>query len=189
MVPSLASLVVASVLLGATVGLSQRPDFARADANTVRLPPSALSDLSAALRADLDRLGCTVPQTYMRRGAPDNVIHGRFLSPGSPDVAVLCSRAGRSAILVYRGGEPPAAAELAALPDATFLQVVDGAGSVGFSRSITVATAEHIRRHAGRGGGRPSDVDHHGIEDAFLEKGSSIWYWSDGKWSQRPGAD
>jgi hypothetical protein len=40
-----AGIVVASVVLGARVALSQRPDFAKADADTVRLPPAAFPDL------------------------------------------------------------------------------------------------------------------------------------------------
>lgn len=113
------------------------------------------------------------------------------MSATATDVAVLCSRARRSAILVYRNGAAPAAAELAALTDATFLQVVDAAGSVGFSRSLFTATPEHIRRHAVHAS-VPSPaiaVDRDGIEDAFLEKGSSIWYWSGGKWWELGGAD
>ena len=83
----------------------------------------------------------------------------------------------------------PAVAELATLPDANFLQVVDGAGGVGFSRLLSVASPDHIRGHAARVGGLRAAIDHDGIEDAFVEKASSIWYWSGGKWSQLPGAD
>ena len=189
MAPSVAAIVLASVLIGGTVVLPQEPDFTRADADTVRLAPAAFPDLPVPIRADLDRRGCMVPQTFRRRDTRQNVIRGRFLSPGPTDVAVLCSKSRRSAILVYRDGVAPAAVELADLPDATFLQVVDGAGNVGFSRLVTVATADHVREHAARGGRPPSAVDHDGVEDAFLEKGSSIWYWSGGKWSQLPGAD
>src|SRR5829696_2845490 len=172
MTASVAGIVVASVVLGASVALPQRPDFTRADADTVRLAPAAFPDLAAPVRADLEQRGCTVPQTFARRGTPQNVIRGRFLSSGPTDLAVLCSRARRSAILVYRGGAVPAVAELATLPDANFLQVVDGAGGIGFSRLLSVASPDHIRGHAARVGGLRAAIDHDGIEDAFVEKAS-----------------
>jgi hypothetical protein len=189
MAPSLVAVVVASVLLGGAAIQPQRSDFDRADANTVRLPPSAFPDLPAPVRADLARRGCTVPQTFLRRGAPQNVIRGRFLSPEPTDVAVLCSRSRRSVILVYRGGVVPAIAELAGLPDAMFLQVVDATGGIGFSRLLTAAAPGHIRGHAARVSGPHPAVDHDGIEDYFLEKSSSILYWSGRKWLELPGAD
>jgi len=182
-------MVVASVVLGASVALPQRPDFAKADADTVRLPPAAFPDLPAPVRADLERRGCTVPQPFVRRSSPQNVVRGRFLSPVSRDIAVLCSKTKRSAILVYRGGTAPAAAALADLPDANFLQVVDGAGAIGFSRALSAATPQRITHHGAREPPAALSTDHDGIEDAFLEKSSSIWYWSGGKWLELPGAD
>jgi hypothetical protein len=189
MSPSIGAMVVASVLLGVRFGLPAQLDFEKANAETIRLKPADFPELPTAVHADLEQRGCTVPQAFIHRGAPANVVRGRFMSATPTDVAVLCSRARRSTILVYRGGAAPAAAELAPLPDATFLQVVDGAGSIGFSRSLSAASPDHIRRHSADRTAAVSAIDHDGIEDAFLEKGSSIWYWSRGRWSQLPGAD
>jgi hypothetical protein len=175
--------VAALVIVGTSLAPPGQADFSRADRETVRLTPSAFGDLAEPVRADLVRRGCTVPQPFLARRDPQNVIRGRFFSPASTDVAVLCSIAGTSSILVYRDGAPPAAAELSRLADATFLQVVDGS-RVGFSRGLSVAAAARIRSKA------PTiAADHDGIEDAFIEKGSSIWYWSGGRWVQLPGAD
>jgi hypothetical protein len=32
-------------------------------------------------------------------------------------------------------------------------------------------------------------LDHDGIEDSFIEKGSTIWHWYDEQWRELPGAD
>ena len=191
MSPSIGAIVAISVLLGMRFALPLQRDFEKANAETVRLKPADLPELPAAVRVDLEQRGCTVPQPFVRRGGPANVIRGRFMSATPTDVAVLCSRGRRSAILVYRDGAAPAAAELEPLPDATFLQVVDAAGGIGFSRGLSTGTPDHIRRHAVRGpvSSPRLAIDHDGIEDAFVEKASSIWYWSDGQWSRLPGAD
>jgi hypothetical protein len=191
MSPSIGAMVAVIVLHGVRFGRPAQHDFEKANADTIRLQPAAFPELPAAVRADLEQRGCTVPQPFVRRGGRANVIRGRFLSATPTDVAVLCSTARRSAILVYRGGAAPPAAVLEPLPDATFLQVVDRDGSIGFSRSLSTATPGHVRRHAvyGPAPAPALAIDHDGIEDAFLEKGSSIWYWSGGKWSRLPGAD
>jgi hypothetical protein len=38
---------------------------------------------------------------------------------------------------------------------------------------------------------RPADADraNDGIEDAFMEKASVVWYWHEGKWLQLAGAN
>jgi hypothetical protein len=186
---SIGAVIVVSVLLGAAFAMPGQPDFEKANAATVRLRPADVPGLPAEVRADLEQRGCTVPQPFIRGGGPANVVRGRFMSATPTDVAILCSMAGRSSILVYRAGLLPAAAELARLPDATFLQVVDGAGGIGFSRSLSTAAPSHIRHHAADRLLPTPVIDHDGIEDAFLEKSSSIWYWAGGKWLELPGAD
>ena len=64
--------------------------------------------------------------------------------------------------------------------------MVDGAGGVGYSRELSVAGPEHIRRH---NPDARAAWDHDGIEAAFIEKGSSIWYWSGERWAELNGSD
>jgi len=95
-----------------------------------------------------------------------------------------------SSILVFRGGSPAAVAELAREPDLTYLQVVDVGDVVGYSRALGVADAKYIREHHRQyGGPKPPRLDHDGINDIFIEKGSVVWYWSNGRWLQLTGAD
>jgi hypothetical protein len=177
-------------LLGAESGL-QLPAaeaWSRADAATHRLNPSAFPDLPERLVADLQRRGCTIPQVYTG-GPPHNVIRGAFEGVAPVDWAVLCSRERVSTILVFPAGDPRWVSEIATRPDAEFLQLV-APGRIGFSRAISVASADSIRgRHHRDSGSKPPSLTHAGIDDAFVEKASVVWYWHQGKWLQLSGAD
>ena len=163
-----------------SLGIAQRTaaDWARADADTVRLDPDVFSEVPARLRTELKRLGCTIPQpsgASTRR----NVVSGRFTTAARKDWAALCSRRGTSAILVFQGSSPTPVRELAAQPDAQYMQVMDRTRAIGYSRGLAVATPQLIRRRLQGGGGRePRPLDHDGIEDAFEGKASVVWYWS-----------
>jgi hypothetical protein len=105
------------------------------------------------------------------------------------DWAVLCSRERTSTILVFRAGSTSDVAELASHRDADFLQLTY-AGRPGFSRELSVAEPANIRRHFDAyGGPQLPPLDHDGIDDAFLEKGSVVHYWHEGRWLQLQGAD
>jgi hypothetical protein len=53
-----------------------------------------------------------------------------------------------------------------------------------------VASARLIREYQrGFGGPASPPLDHDGIDDSFLEKGSSVWYWYRGQWLELQGAD
>ena len=120
---------------------------------------------------------------------PHNVIRGRLNDGPVIDWAVLCSKDLSSTILVFWDGKVNAVAELAPRPDETYLQVV-GSGRIGFSRAINIATPTDIRRYQQAfGGPRLSPLSHEGINDAFVEKASIVWYWHHGKWLKLQGAD
>lgn len=163
-------------------------DWTRADQATVRLEPGAFPDLPLAVREELQRRGCTIPQAFTG-GSPHNAVRGRFISSRETDWAVLCSRQRTSSILVFRAGSPTAVIELARRPDADFLQVT-GPGSIGYSRAVGVASPQYIREHHEQyGGAQPPPIDHDGINDIFVEKASIVWYWHAGRWLQLTGAD
>ena len=184
----LIGILVAATLLGAQ-GIPPASEWTRADAETVRLAPSRFGSLPAAVRRELERRGCSIPQTYAAKAdLPDNVIRGRFTSSTTTDWAVLCSRQRRSTLLVFRGGGVTKIDELAPEQDEGRLQMI-GEGRIGYSRAILVAAPDDIGEH-NRNLDPPLPVlDHDGIHDAFIEKGSMIWYWSGAKWLQLAGAD
>jgi len=120
---------------------------------------------------------------------PANVISGHFRTAAQTDWAVLCSVDRVSTILVYWEGGTDSVAELGSAPDKAYLQGVGG-GRIGFSRAIAVVDGRFIRqRFEEFGGPEPPPLDHEGINDAFVEKASGVWYWYQGKWLRLTGAD
>jgi hypothetical protein len=186
----LAPILVASALTnvsGAESAMSQ--NWEQANVATVRLKPSAFLEVSAPVRAELERRGCVVPQSYSNK-VPHNVVRGRFTSSTQTDLAVLCSKDLVSSILVFRGGSTASVAELAKRPDADFLQVVASGGVVGYSRALRAADPTSIREHYQRyGRPKPPLLDHDGLEDIFVGKASVVWYWHGGRWLQLQAAD
>jgi hypothetical protein len=69
-----------------------------------------------------------------------------------------------------------------------FLQVVGANGAIGYSRALGVANAKYIREHNRNDPNLPR-LNHDGINDIFVEKGSSVWYWYGGRWLELSGAD
>ena len=165
------------------------PDrWGRADLEIVRLPPDAFAGLSPNAVADLNRAGCTIPQPW-QTVEPANVVYGRFTDSDRMDVAVLCSVEGVSSVRVYRGGSTADVAVVNPVPDRYYLQEVGG-GEIGFSRDIRSVDPEYIRnQYAVYGGPEPPLMDHDGINDAFVEKASVVWYWHEGEWIQLTGSD
>jgi hypothetical protein len=132
---------------------------------------------------------CTIPQSFYPEH-PHNVISGAFARRGQRDWAVLCSIDGRSKILVFwGGGATPAPAELGQADDANFLQGI-GNGRIGYSRAIDRADTAWIRAHAeAYDGPLPKLLNHDGIDDAFVEKASQVYYYEDGAWLELAGSD
>jgi hypothetical protein len=162
--------------------------WARADKQTRRLPPSTFADLPSTVAGELQRLGCTIPQTDWTV-EPHNVITGRFLSAANRDWAVLCSRDRVSAVLVFPNGAIDGMREVESSPDAQWLQGMGG-NQIGFSRAIAVANPRYIISHYQEYGGlKPPPLDHDGINDIFVEKESSVLYWHQGNWLRLQGAD
>ena len=144
--------------------------------------------LPVPLIAELQRRGCTIPQEVFSK-SPNNVISGRFAKRGQTDWAVLCSVNRRSSILVFWNASPSNPAELAPGPDIDFLQSLAG-GKIGFSRGISAVAKNYITQHHKiHDGPKPPPIDHQGINDAFLSKGSVVQYFFEGKWIELTGAD
>jgi hypothetical protein len=152
-----------------------------------RLPVEAFPELPAAVAGTLRGRGCAIPQPSKTRR--ENVIRGAFFEPGKSGWAVLCSVDGSSSLLVFRDDRDRNPIELGTTEDSGWLQ-----GDVGntyvFSHQIGVADRAFIERHAQPSFVKPPDViTHVGINDMFLEKGSSVFYYDHGEWLTLPGSD
>jgi len=174
-------------LLAAT-GAGQDLDFNAAERKILRLPPTAFPMLPPAIVHELQNRGCTIPQDAFSK-TPQNVISGEFAKHGQKGWAVLCSIKGSSSILVFWNGSAKNPAELNPAGDLNYLQGLGG-DKIGYSRGISVVGSKFITEHFDAyGGPKPPPVDHDGIDDAFLEKGSSVQYFYNGKWLQLTGSD
>lgn len=184
--------IVIFVLVFGTASLNAqiaRQDWLHADEQTVRLNPSAFPNLPPQVRAELERRGCTIPQPS-GASQPRNVVSGSFVTTGQTDWAVLCSRNKRSAILVFRTGHSENVDEFADEPDLQYLQVVSRDNKIGYSRVLTCVSAKSLLKGIGaRADSKLRHIDHDGVENAFVEKGSTLWYWSGGKWGKLSGGD
>jgi hypothetical protein len=166
----------------------QGNEWDKANREVVRLAPSTFKQLPRELIQELERRRCTVPQVWGSR-QPSNVIRGEFLKKGQSDWAVLCSVNMKSSILVFAGGSPGNPMDIAGSEDLNVLQGV-GEGQIGYSRQILPVGEKYILDHYhAYGGPKPPPIDHLGINDVFVEKGSVVLYFYQGKWLQLTGAD
>ncbi len=78
--------------------------------------------------------------------------------------------------------------ELAVGPDLQYLQVISRDNKIGYSRTLVSVSPRMLRSRAAKNAG-VKGIDHDGIEDAFVEKGSTLWYWSGAKWLKLSGGN
>ena len=156
-------------------------------ARIVRLSPGAIRELPVNLARELQRRGCAIPQEHSRK--TNNVIRGEFAKRGQKDWAVLCSIKGVSTILVFWNGSEKNPASIAPMEDRIYIQAFRK-DQFSFSREITPAGRDFIRlHHDAYGGPTPPPIDHQGINDAFIEKASIVWYFYKGQWLKLSGSD
>ncbi len=178
------------LLAGCTCSFCQfaTADWEEADRDVVRLSPSNFPQLPKAIRQELARRNCTIPQVSGEK-KPGNVVQGRFIQRDELDWAVLCSVNRSSSILVFRNASPAVFAELTRGADINLLQG-DGDHKIGYSRGLAAVGREIIiSEYRAFGGVKPPPIDHQGIEDAFVDKASTILYFFRGKWLILTGSD
>lgn len=160
----------------------------KAVSNIRRLPVDAFPKLPPVVARVLRARICAVPQPAAA-GPPRNVISGEFFAKGENGWAVLCSVNNVTSLLVFRNQNDGNPAVLTTTDDRKYLQMSTN-NQVVYSREITAVGRDFIMRHyRAYGGTEPPPIDHHGIDDAFLEKASITWYFHQGKWLQLQGAD
>jgi len=152
----------------------------------VRLAPGAFAQAPGAVRDELVRRGCLIPQTFRAQQA-ENVISGKFRNGSNGDWAALCSKAGSSSVLVFWNGSAQGVQELSAQKDTDYVQALTSGVVYGYSRRITAASPERIRK--AKQNRRLEPFDHDGIDDAFVEKGSVIHYFREGHWEELQGGE
>ena len=178
-----------TIFILGVIALLARITFAeQAPARIVRLSPAAVPGLPANLARELQRRACTIPQEQYSKKT-NNVIRGEFAKPGQKDWAVLCSINGVSRILVFWNGSEKNPAAIAPMEDRIYIQAFRK-DQFSYSRGITPVGRDFIRlHHDAYGGATPPPIDHQGINDAFIEKASTVWYFYNGRWRKLSGSD
>jgi hypothetical protein len=143
------------------------------------LPVSSFPDLPAAVAAELDRRGCTIPQSFEAK-QPENVIRGAFRAAGSSDWAVLCSYQETSTLYVFFAGQAESPIALRSQADSAWLGAEPGGSVSGSAWGIAVRSATELRFTPAMR--RGLTIDHDAIDDARLERALTIHYFQDGRW-------
>jgi hypothetical protein len=163
--------------------------FDQADQKIIRLPPSAFPQLPGNILQELQRRGCTIPQSTRK---PQNVVIGNFdRTPGQLDWAILCSVNRVSSILVFFNGSEKNVHEVARAADRDYL-VRNMADQIVYSRGIYPVGKDFIKGHdSAYSDPKPPTFDHQGIEDALHGKAPVIvtYYFYQGNWLKLTGAD
>jgi len=149
-----------------------------------RLAPAAFTQLPAAVRAELEKRGCLVPQTF-RASQPENAISGAFREAGTADWAVLCSREGYSSILVFWKASAESVAEVGRRKDTEDLLASESQDTARYARFLSAASPDWIRRK--KHNKKVGPLEHDGIEDGLLGQGSLIHYFRGGDWVELEG--
>jgi len=180
----LVALILMSLVLMYSGPPNAQDTWQLADTTTVRLSATAFPQLPKNIATYLQARGCTVPQAFNHSTA-HNVVRGQFARRGQFDWAVLCSHNRVSSILVFWHSSVTSIAEIARADDKDFLQKIDGAGNIGFSRAIAVVGRDLILEHyKAYGGMKPPPIFWQGINDAYVEKASVVHYFYRKRWLQ-----
>lgn len=139
------------------------------------LPVSSFPQLPALIAQQLLQRGCMIPQTYEAH-QPENVIHGSFEKKGSDDWAVLCSMNHVSTLYVFFQSDLANPILLRHQPDSNWLGV-EWSLDYGSAWGIATRPAQLIQP--------PGSADHDGIDDAFVEKSTTVHYFDNGQWTAR----
>jgi hypothetical protein len=156
----------------------------KAEAKPRLLPPSAFSDLPAAVVQELTGRGCQIPQ--LQRGKRNNVIQGAFLKAGQTDWAVLCTTKKITELIVFSNGSSDQAMTIASF-------------SNGFAKWAISPMAAHDFPQEWLPKDGSLQLDHDGIS-SFAEFGyrqdgclycysanGKVLYFVQGKWTEVSG--
>jgi hypothetical protein len=149
------------------------------------LPVASFPDLPPAVAGQLGLRQCMIPQSYEARG-PENVIHGAFRGAGAEDWAALCSVRGVTTLYVFFGEQSDAPVALRTQRDTEWLGAEPGSTIFGSAWGIALSRESELR--ASPQMRRVLHVDHDGIDDAHLERSSTVRYYQDGHWLSIPEA-
>ena len=160
-----------------------------------RLPPDSFPDLPKVVHDSLVNRGCEVPTPWPSKV---NVVTGAFTRKGAVEWAVLCSVRDTSQILILDATTGAVADSLLRSPDSFWVQG-NGDNTWLFSRYIALVPMSRLNvvptdttSEEGPiyyGAFLPKPIDHDAIDQAFLDKASTTFYFALGKWFEVGSSD
>ena len=150
--------------------------------------PTSVPGLPVEIAESLAESGCLIPQSL---NTNPNVVVGELAMAGQQDIAVICSVDGSSHVRIFWGG-PASCPDLdSSYPDWMLLERYT---EWEYHWAIAASSPAHIRGYYDR---YPEEcpiqdlppLDHDGLEDITVEKGSSNLYCHEGQWMRLCGAD
>jgi len=146
------------------------------------LPPSSFPDLPTSIAASVAARGCVIPQTYEAH-RPENVVHASLERTGSDDWALLCSKNGTVALMVFFASAPDHPIVLASAQETERLQTHSPDQALGFNWGIDPASPKQI--HTAQIGlpHRPAQPDHDALADSIIDHKTVYHLYSNGKWT------
>lgn len=151
------------------------------------ISPDSFPGLPKPVRDSLASRHCQIPVPGADRA---NVITGAFTAKGAIEWAVLCSVHDTSQILVLNARNGVAVDSLNKSEDSRWIQS-NGNNTWLFSRVINVVPMSELNVVPADttsedavyyGAFLPKPIDHDGIDQAFLDKASTTFYFAQGHW-------
>lgn len=181
-------LILLLFILVDNVSSAQLTEWDLADIQTPRYSPDSFPNLPKDINSYLKSEGYTIPQSYLAIG-PHNVISGNFRNRLELDWAVLASKDRVSSILIFWNGSLRKVTSIGKAGDKTYLQEI-GNKVIVFSRVIETIGWQKLGEILKKTGQRENVIkEYDGIHDRFLDKSSSLHYYSAGRWYNFVGAD
>jgi hypothetical protein len=146
------------------------------------LPVSSFPALPDAVRDELNRRNCTIPQTYEAH-RPENVVHANLEGTGGTDWAVLCAAQGTVSLLVFFDGGSRQPAELASAQETERLQAHNSSGVLGFNWGIDPASPRQVSDAQTGLIPRPPTLDHDALADGIVERKTIYHFYARGAWT------
>ena len=148
--------------------------------NVVRLSPMEFEYVPLPVRKQLTEMGCTIPQVSSNIhggyvGQKHNIVSGQFATPEQTDWAAICSRNGRSSVVVLWGGSVNCkSAVTAARRDSSMME---------FDRLVLrLLPWRKGLYNSDKEAGVPETRTHDALNYAILERAAVAYYCHEGEW-------
>ena len=150
--------------------------------------PSAFSAIPKEVVTFYKEAKCQIPQSGMPK--PNNLIYGAFAKSGQKDWAALCLDGTHSKILMKWGGPTTCPSEVSRDENSRYVSnLSDGTTELTRGLEKIPYSSANVGRTKFEGDGKFRNFKHDAMNDAIIERTSTVLYCNSGKWITAAGAD